>query len=81
MKEFEKSDFIADVIKALEDAEQRASQTPKSKTKLAKEAHSKLHYDFPASHLCSELLCSLNALKPPLITITALPTFFTAGLY
>ncbi|KAL4548052.1 hypothetical protein Ndes2526B_g07261 [Nannochloris sp. 'desiccata'] len=47
MKEYSKSAFVADVIKALEDAERASQQNPKDKGTLARDAYSKLQYDYP----------------------------------
>jgi|LakMenEpi03Aug12_release.lakeMendotaPanAssembly.Ray.scaffolds.fasta_scaffold4580368_1 hypothetical protein len=49
MKEYNKSAFVADVIKALEDAERASVQNPKDKATLARDAYSKLQYDYPVS--------------------------------
>ncbi len=49
MKEYNKSAFVADIIKALEDAERASRQNPKDKATLAREAYSKLQYDYPVS--------------------------------
>lgn len=48
MKEYDKHAFVADIIKALEEAE-LASETPKDRAAVAREAYSKLHYDYPVS--------------------------------
>lgn len=49
MKEYSKSAFVADVIKALEDAERASHQNQKDKGTLARDAYSKLQYDYPVS--------------------------------
>jgi len=51
MKEYSKSAFVADVIKALEDAERSSQQNPKGKGNLARDAYSKLQYDYPVSSI------------------------------
>jgi ABC-type nitrate/sulfonate/bicarbonate transport system substrate-binding protein len=52
MKEYNKSAFVADVIKALEDAERASQQNPKNKATLARDAYSKLQFDYPVSFYC-----------------------------
>ena len=47
MNEYNKKEFVKDVIKALEDAERSKIINPKSNVALAREAFAKLQFDYP----------------------------------
>lgn len=51
MKELTKNEFVAELIKALEDAELNAPRAPPSQETLARKAWEKLQYDFPVSFI------------------------------
>ena len=54
MKEYDKNAFVADLIKALEDAELASQTSNQIKGTLAQDAYEKLQFDFPVSQTISE---------------------------